>query len=163
MLHNLELAMAYGCPSGIDIPGFLWYAPCHSRCSDSRAAHCCGPWPFSLFFLFSALGYYTGGVCLTWHIFTDRRASPPRRAVGHAERELECRCHLDDLLPSSTDASAYARSTLPGDVKDVYEHRRNAYRVRCAIFRPWHRSRHHSRFEDIARPCVWICLDHVLR
>ena len=50
MLHNLELAMGYGCPSGIDVPGFLWYAPCHSRYSDSRAAHCCGLWLFSLFF-----------------------------------------------------------------------------------------------------------------
>ena len=67
--------------------------------------------------------------------------------MGLSERELERYRHPDDMLPSSADASAYARGALPGDVQHIYKHCYDAHRVRGTLFYPGDLSHYHRRTE----------------
>ena len=68
--------------------------------------------------------------------------------MGLAQRELECRRHLDDLLSSSADASASTAGPHPIDIQDVYKYCRYAHRVCGTLHHPWYYRRRHRSPEE---------------
>src|SRR5712691_5422304 len=160
MLNNLWFEMVCPRASDTDIPGFFWYAERNLFIWCSGSLLC-----FLAFFWFvRGRGLYGDSEILTVsspHIFSARKACPPHRAVGIAERDLECHHHLDDLLPSPPDASTHAGGA-PRAVQHVHKHCHDAHRVCGTLHHPWNWSGHRSSPEWTTPRCVLLCLERVL-